>query len=193
MSGESRGPSQLAPTRSYPYQSNQDPRTNITQHGGTHYAHPYPPAQTYRDRSPYNPSTGSSARSGRRDNINEAATGNHRPLYSLNVRTGLGYPADRFGEEDPESAYASQPEIWAELRRMSAQMARNFEEAETRHTQDIDRINERLDTITRRLDTIEADGDRTHAKKVASGVPKATSNQHPMLEVSRLQLFLSHM
>jgi hypothetical protein len=180
MSGESRGPYQLAPPRSYPYQSNQDPRTIATQHGGTHHVYPYSPAQTYGDRSPYNPSTGSSAQSGRRDD--EAATRNHGPSYSPNIRTG--YPADQFGEEVPEFEYPSESQIWAELRRLSARIA-SLEEAVTRYNQAIDHINELLDAIKKRLDALEA----AHAKK-ASEFPKASTNQHP--KVSRLQLYLPH-
>ena len=41
-------------------------------------------------------------------------TGYHRPTYAPNV--GTGYSVDRFGEEDLESTYPSQSQIWDELR-----------------------------------------------------------------------------
>jgi len=178
MSGESRGPNQLALPRTYAHHANQDPRTNLPQHGGAH--HVYPPSQTYRDGSPHNPSMGSTIRSARRDD--ELMVGNHRPSYLPNVRRG--YPADQVGEQD---AYPSQSQIWAELRRMSAQIA-TLEEAETRRTQPTDCVKDRLDSIEKRLSGLEADGDGPRAKR-ANGASRATSNQHPMLKVSRLQLY----
>jgi hypothetical protein len=63
-----------------------------------------------------------------------------------------------------------------------------LEEIKTQHAQDINRVNECLDTIEKQLTLAGADTDGAHVKKV-SGVPKASSNQHPKLKVSELSLY----
>ena len=177
MSAELRGPYRLVPPRTYSRQSTHDPRTNLAQHGGTY--RPYPSMLTFQDRSPYDASTGSSTRSGRRGD--EVIMGNSRPLYSPDIRTGnLGGPPH---DQSPESASPSQAQIWAELRHMSFQIS-SLAEAVTC-------VFGCLDTIETRLDALEsalADADGSHTKK-ASGSLRGSSNKHPMLKVSTLRYY----
>ena len=160
-----RGPYHLAPPRAYSRQSMHDSHTNLAQHGETH--HPHPPAPTSPDRSPHDTNMGSSLRPGRRGD--EVMTGNHRPSYSPDIRTGN--PGGPLRGQSPESAYPSQTQIWAELRQMSLQIS-SLVEAETRHTQALNHIIRRLDTIEKRLDALEsalAEADGNHAKKASGG------------------------
>src|SRR6266850_447961 len=173
MSTESRRAYQLVPPR--PYLSVQDPRTNLTQHGGTH--HPYSHTLTSWDGLPYNASTGSSSQSGQQDDGVMMGTSDPSNI-------GTEHPGGSVHDQSSETAYPSQTQLWAKLRHISIRIT-NLVEAETQHTQVIDW---HLYTIETHLNTLKStlvDADISHAKK--AGGMRGSSNKHPMLKVSRLR------